>query len=79
MDYNTDGHGFSMQVRESNIESKHRRDVGFVACLDNFTVLGGNEVTASSIVDNTAVSLYCFDDVNRQAVFIELPEQVERW
>ena len=65
-----------MQVSQFNIESKHRRDVGFVASLNDFTISGGDEVAASAIVDNTAVSLYCFDDVNRQAVFVELPEQV---
>ncbi|MCP4418342.1 MAG: hypothetical protein GY805_17105 [Chloroflexi bacterium] len=36
-----------------------------------------SEIAASAIVDNTAVSLYCFDDVGRQAVFVELPEQVD--
>jgi hypothetical protein len=66
-----------MIIRQFNIESKHRRDVGFVASLNDLTVSGGDEVAASAIVDNTAVSLYCFDDVNRQAVFVELPQQID--
>ena len=66
-----------MQVNQYNIERKHRRDIGFVASLNDFTVLGGTEIAASAIVDNTAVSLYCFDDVGRQAVFVELPEQLD--
>lgn len=66
-----------MIIRQFNIEGKHRRDVGFVASLDDFTVSGGAEVAASAIVDNTAVSLYCFDDVSREAVFVELPEHID--
>ncbi|MFT5195730.1 MAG: hypothetical protein ACI85U_002753 [Candidatus Promineifilaceae bacterium] len=66
-----------MQVSQFNIESKHRRDVGFVASLEDFTLSGGSETEVSAVVDNRAVSLYCFDDVNRQAVFVELPEQID--
>ena len=66
-----------MQVRQFNIERKHRQDVGFVASLNDFTLSDGDEVSASALVDNTAVSLYCFDDVNRQAVFVELPEHID--
>ncbi len=65
-----------MQVRQFNIEGKHRQDVGFVASVNDFTLSGGDEVSVSAIIDNTAVSLYCFDDMSRQAVFVELPEQV---
>ena len=66
-----------MPVRQFNIESKHRRDIGFVASLEDFTISDGEAVSASAIVDNTAVSLYCFDDVNRQAVFVELPNHID--
>lgn len=65
------------QIRQFNIDAKHRQDVGFVASLKDFTVSGGDRVTASLVVDNPTTSLYCFDDVNRQAVFVELPEHID--
>ena len=64
-------------VRQFDIDSKHRQDVGFVASVKDFTVSGEVEVAASALVDNTAVSLYCFDDENRQVVFVELPKQID--
>ncbi len=66
-----------MQVSKFQIERKHRRDVGFVASLQDFTVSGEAQVPASAIVDNRAVSLYCFDEKSRQAVFVELPPHVD--
>ena len=66
-----------MQVSQFDIINKHRQDVGFVASLKDFTISREGAVAASAIVENTAVSLYCFDDVNKQAVFVELPEQVD--
>ena len=66
-----------MQVSQFNIERKHRQDVGFVASLNDFTVSGGDAVDVAAIVENTAVSLYCFDDTNRQAIFVELPNHID--
>ena len=66
-----------MQVSQFKIEKKHRQDVGFVASLKDFTLSGATKIGTSAVVDNPAVSLYCFDDLNRQAVFVELPEQVD--
>lgn len=66
-----------MKASQFNIERKHRRDVGFVASLDDFTLAGGVETAVSTILNNPSVSLYCFDDQRRQAVFVELPQHVD--
>ena len=66
-----------MQVSQFGIENKHRQDVGFVASLNDFTISGGSEADVLVLIENTAVSLYCFDDKARQAVFVELPPQVD--
>ncbi|MEM7117869.1 MAG: sulfotransferase [Chloroflexota bacterium] len=65
-----------MLAHRFNIESKHRRDVGFVASLDDFTISGGVETAVSTITDNPSISLYCFDDQRRQAIFVELPPHI---
>ena len=65
------------QIRQFNIDAKHRQDVGYVASWKDFAVSGGDGVATSLIVDNPTTSLYCFDDVSRQAVFVELPEHID--
>ena len=66
-----------MKARQFKIEHKHRRDVGFVASVDDFTLSGSVETAVSTIIDNPAVSLYCFDAQRRQAVFVELPQHID--
>lgn len=66
-----------MQISRLNIERKHRQDVGYMADLKDFTVSSAGMADVAAIVDNPAVSLYCFDDVNRQAVFVELPDHID--
>ena len=65
-----------MTVRRFEIEEKHRRDLGFVASPDDFTLSSGSEVDTSLLIDNPSLSLYCFDEVQRQAVFVELPDPI---
>ncbi len=66
-----------MSIYQFAIEDKHRRHIGFVARLEDFTVSHKSEVDASVIVDNPAVTLYCLDDKARQAVFVELPPDID--
>lgn len=66
-----------MPVNQFVIENKHRRHIGHVARLEDFTVTPQGEVDASVVVENPAVSLYCLDDQGRQAVFVELPPDVD--
>ena len=69
--------GLILPVHQLAIEKKHRRHIGFVARLEDFTVTRQGEVDASVVVDNPAVTLYCLDDAARQAVFVELPKDVD--
>ena len=66
-----------MPVNQFAIEDKHRRHIGHVARLEDFTITRQGEVSVTAVVDNPAVTLYCLDDKARQAVFVELPPDVD--
>ena len=66
-----------MSIQQFDTQEKHRRHIGHVARLEDFTVTFQNEVNAAVIVDNPLVTLYCLDDNVRQAVFVELPSDVD--
>ena len=66
-----------MPVNEFAIEDKHRRHIGHVARLEDFTITPQGEADLAAIVDNPSVTLYCLDDQARQAIFVEMPPDVE--
>ena len=66
-----------MRVNQFAIENKHRRNIGHVAQLEDFTISSQGEVGVTAVVANPAVSLYCLEDKARQAVFVELPPDVD--
>ena len=66
-----------MRVNQFAIDNKHRRNIGHVAQLEDFTITRQGEVDVTAVVDNPAVSLYCLDDKARQAVFVQLPPDVD--
>jgi hypothetical protein len=65
-----------MTARYLNIEAKERQDLGLIASLKDFTVSEGEPVAADIILKNPYTSLYCFDDEHKQAIFVELPPDV---
>jgi hypothetical protein len=65
-----------MTARYLNIEARERQNAGFIASLKDFTVNAGEPVTADIILKNPNTSLYCFDDENKRAIFVELPPDV---
>lgn len=50
---------------------------GFLASLKDFTCTDGGEVDPNVIVENPHISLYCFSDIDKQAIFVELPADVD--
>ena len=66
-----------MEARQLNIESKHRQHIAFVASLKDFSYTEGDLVNPSLVVDHHQISLYCFDDIGRQAIFVEIPPDVD--
>ncbi len=45
--------------------------------LTNFVVSEGEQVPAEIVIDNPNISLYCIDDPNQQAIFVETPPEVD--
>jgi hypothetical protein len=65
-----------MSARYLNILEKHRGHPGMIASISDFTVTDG-EAVAASVVLAPNISLYCFDDTAKEAIFVELPEGVD--
>jgi hypothetical protein len=65
--------GVTMTARYLNIEAHIRQNAGIIVSLNDFTVSDGDEVDAGIILSNPNVSLLCFDDDNKRAIFAELP------
>lgn len=66
-----------MQAHYLNISSRHRRLTGFHASLADFSVTAGEAVSADVVCADPALSLYCLDQATRQAIFVELPPEVD--
>jgi hypothetical protein len=62
-----------MSVRYLNIEAKHRREGGFLADLNDFTVSEGEAADAGVVLANPNLSLYCFDDEAKRAILSNCP------
>jgi hypothetical protein len=66
-----------MRAQYLSISAKHRRITGFHASLRDFSVTPGEAVSADIICADPALSLYCLDQATRQAIFVELPPEVD--
>lgn len=66
-----------MKTHQLNIESKHRQMTGFLASRNDFSCTDGGEIDPTVVVENAQISLYCFDDIDKQAIFVELPAEVD--
>ena len=65
-----------MEAYQLNIESKHRQHIGFLGSLNDFSYTDEGKVNPSEVVDNPHISLYCLDDVDNRAIFVELPANI---
>jgi len=59
------------------IEAKHRPQINYLASLTDFSVTPGDTVNPNIICDKPNISLYCLDDVEKRAIFVELPPDVD--
>jgi hypothetical protein len=66
-----------MAVRSLTIEAKHRQTPGYLASLADFSLSTGAEVTADMVLKQPNLSLYCLDDAQKEAIFVELPPDVD--
>lgn len=61
-----------------HIEGKiHPYQIAIVELDGNFTYTDGGSINSNIILDDPNVSLYCFDDKNRRAIFVETPPEVD--
>ena len=66
-----------MKATLYHIDEKHRRDVGYVAGIEDFTLSRQGEIDAALIATDPTISLYCFDETQRQALFVQLPAHID--
>jgi hypothetical protein len=66
-----------MQAQYLNISAKHSRITSLHASLADFSVTPGEAVSADIVCADPALSLYCLDRATQQAIFAELPPEVD--
>jgi hypothetical protein len=66
-----------MTAHSLTIEAKHRQMPGYLASLADFSVTTGAEVDADIVLKQPNMSLYCLDDAQKRAIFVELPPDVD--
>lgn len=66
-----------MIAQQFIIEHKHRQMAGFHSSLADFTLGNGEAVDAAIVCSHPNMSLYCLDDAERRAIFVELPQDVD--
>ena len=66
-----------MTVHSLTIEAKHRQMPGYLASLADFSLSAGAEVDADIVLNQPNMSLYSLDDVQKRAIFVELPADVD--
>ena len=59
------------------ISDRSRTRLSQISSLDNFTTTPDGSIDAAQIIDNPAVSLYCLDHASQQAIFAELPPEID--
>ncbi|MBN1873827.1 MAG: sulfotransferase [Anaerolineae bacterium] len=60
-----------------NILNKADEMASPIVTLDSFTYTEGAAVEPQIIMNNPSISLYCLDDKNRRAIFVETPSDVD--
>jgi hypothetical protein len=66
-----------MTAQSLTITEKHRQDIGFHSSMADFSVASGEAVDADIVRTHPNISLYCLDDAAKQAIFVELPPEVD--
>jgi hypothetical protein len=66
-----------MTARVLTIKERQPQVPGQLASLADFTCVEGEEIDPRVVRDNPDLSLYCFDDATRRAIFVELPPAVD--
>ena len=66
-----------MTARILTIKERHLKTLGQLSSVADFTCVDGDEVDPRIVLNNLNLSLYCFDDATRQAIFVELPSSVD--
>ena len=66
-----------MQAQYLDIGARHRQISALHASLTDFSVTPGETVGADIVCTDPALSLYCLDQATRQAIFVELPPDVD--
>jgi len=61
-----------MQTHYLNIVSKQRQMIGFIASIKDFTVSDGEAISPEVVLTDPNISLYCLDDANQRAIFVEM-------
>lgn len=65
-----------MPARWLSISDKHRRHPGWHASLADFSAGDPEPVDPAIALRNDDLSLYCLDDANGEAIFVDLPAEV---
>jgi hypothetical protein len=65
-----------MDAQSFTIDAKHRQIPAYLSSLADFSVTPGDLISPDVVRTNPDVSLYCLDDVGKQAIFVELPSGV---
>ena len=66
-----------MQAQYLEISARHRQITALHASLTDFSVTPGEAVGADIVCADPALSLYCLDQATQQAIFVELPPDVD--
>jgi hypothetical protein len=66
-----------MTARVLTIKERHLQTPRHLASLADFSYTEGEEIDPQVVLENPDLSLYCFDDATRQAIFVELPPSVD--
>lgn len=68
----------TLETLQLNIKSRKKDDkIGFLANLNDFSCSNGVRIDPSLIIKNPQISMYCFDDTNKNAVFVEVPQDID--
>lgn len=60
-----------------HIQDRFREHVVSIASLNDFTYQEGEAISPQVIIEQANISLYCLDDENRRAIFVELPPDID--